>query len=123
MPHTNAAFGAYSPDGTIAFRQTQYDGVDVTLAAPPDAVLQFRTPVLDLDVRLGDLADGATKTFPAGGVDLRVFMRRLPARDLTPEIAFDHTDPAPAAGACHAYWIRATQEDGAQAWTSPVWLS
>jgi Tol biopolymer transport system component len=30
MPHTNAAFGAYSRDGTIAFRQTQYDGVDVT---------------------------------------------------------------------------------------------
>jgi hypothetical protein len=49
-------------------------------------------------------------------------MRRLPARGFTRELAIDHTDPAPPAGACAAYWIRATQEDGAQAWTSPVYL-
>ena len=98
------------------------DGVDVTLDAPPDAVLRFRTPVIDLDVRLGDLDDGGTRTTPAGGVDLRVFMRRLAARGFTPELTFDHTDPAPARGACHAYWLRVTQEDGAQAWTSPVYL-
>src|SRR5205814_1028073 len=54
------------------------DGVDVTLEASPDAILHFRTPVLDLDVPLRDLAGGMTRTFPAGGVDLRVFMRRLP---------------------------------------------
>jgi hypothetical protein len=98
------------------------DGVDLTLDAPADAVLRLRTPVIDLDVRLGDLADGATRTFPAGGIDLRVFMRRLPSRGFTQELRFDHTDVAPPRGACHAYWIRATQEDGAQAWTSPVYL-
>jgi uncharacterized protein DUF3604 len=98
------------------------DGVDLTLEAPADAVVRLRTPVIDLDVRLGDLADGVTRTFGAGGVDLRVFMRRLPARDLTPELAIDVTDEAPPRGACHAYWLRATQEDGAQAWTSPVYL-
>jgi hypothetical protein len=98
------------------------DGVDLTLDAPADAILRFRTPVIDLDVRLGDLEDGATRTLPAGGIDLRVFMRRLAARAFTPELPFDHTDPTPARGACHAYWIRATQEDGAQAWTSPVYL-
>jgi hypothetical protein len=98
------------------------DGVDVTLDAPPDAVLRFRTPVIDLDVALGDLADGATRTFPAGGIDLRVFLRRLPTSGFTRELVIDHTDPAPPAGACAAYWIRATQEDGAQAWTSPVYL-
>ena len=57
-----------------------------------------------------------------GGVDLRVFMRRLPARDLTSELRLDVTDDAPPRGARHAYWIRVTQEDGAQAWTSPVYL-
>ena len=98
------------------------DGIDLTLEAPADAVLRFRTPVIDLDVRLGDLAGGATRTFPAGGIDLRAFMRRLPARGFTRELAIDHTDPAPPAGACAAFWIRATQEDGAQAWTSPVYL-
>jgi len=98
------------------------DGVDLTLEAPPSAVRSFRTPVLSLDVPLADLADGATRIFPAGGVDLRAFLRRLPARDHARELSFDVTDPSPPRGACHAYWIRVTQEDGAQAWTSPVYL-
>ncbi len=99
------------------------DGVDVTLEAPAGAVLRFRTPVIDLDVRLADLADGATRVVPAGGVDLRAFMRRLPARDFARELSFEVVDPSPPAGACSAYWIRVTQEDGAQAWTSPVYLT
>ena len=98
------------------------DGVDLTIEAPANAILRFRTPVIDLDVPLADLASGATLTFPAGGIDLRVFMRRLPARDFSAELRIAHTDPTPPPGACHAYWIRATQEDGAQAWTSPVYL-
>lgn len=98
------------------------DGVDVTLEAGAGAVLKFRSPVIELDVPLADLAGGATLTFPAGGVDLRVFMRLLPACDLTAALVIDVTDPAPPPG-CQAYWIRVTQEDGAQAWTSPVYLA
>ena len=97
------------------------DGLDLTLDAPPTAVLRFRSPVVDLDVPVADLASGTTWTRPLGGVDLRVFARRLPARGHTRELRLDHTD-APAAGGVHAYWIRVTQEDGAQAWTSPVYL-
>jgi hypothetical protein len=98
------------------------DGVDLTVDAPPEAILRFRTPVIDLDARVGDLADGATRTFPAGGIDLRVFMRRLPVSGFTRELVIDHTDAAPPRGVCAAYWVRVTQEDGAQAWTSPVYL-
>ena len=99
------------------------DGVDFRLdAAPPDAVLKFRTPLLDVDVEVAELADGETKTFPAGGVDLFVKMRRLPSKDLTTDVAIDVRDEAPPKGKTHAYWIRVTQEDGAQAWTSPVYL-
>ena len=28
--HNHAAFGTYGPDGTIAYRRTNYDGVDLT---------------------------------------------------------------------------------------------
>jgi hypothetical protein len=98
------------------------DGVDIAVEAPAGAVLRFRTPVIDLDVPLSDLASGATLTFPAGGVDLRAFMRRLPVRDHARELTIEHTDATPPGGACAAYWIRVTQEDGAQAWTSPVYL-
>jgi hypothetical protein len=112
----------HSRVGWISNTTGDDDGVDLTLDAPAGAMLRFRTPVIDLDVRLGDLADGRTHTFPAGGVDLRVFMRRLPERGLTPALAIDSVDERPPRGRCHAYWIRATQEDGAQAWTSPVYL-
>ncbi len=98
------------------------DGVDLTLDAPPDAIVHFRSPVIDVDIPLAALAEGAPVVYPAGGVDLRVFARRLPARDLCLDVRFDHSDPAPPRGQCHAYWIRVTQEDGAQAWTSPVYL-
>jgi hypothetical protein len=98
------------------------DGIDVTIEAPAGAVLRFHSPVIQLELPLSELAGGETRLFPAGGVDLRVFMRRLAARGHTNALDFTHTDPSPARGQCHPYWIRATQEDGAQAWTSPVYL-
>jgi hypothetical protein len=98
------------------------DGLDLTIDAPAGAALRFVSPVTQLGVKLAELAGGQTRTFPAGGVDLRVFARRLPARGQTNELAFQHADPSPTRGRCHAYWIRVTQEDGAQAWTSPVYL-
>jgi hypothetical protein len=98
------------------------DGIDVTIDAPPDAVFRFHSPVIQLQVKVGELADGQTRRFPADGVDLRVFMRRLPVHGHTRELKFEHTDPSPMRGRCHPYWIRVTQEDGAQAWTSPVYL-
>ncbi len=98
------------------------DGIDVTIDAPADALFRFQSPVLRFEVTVAELADGRSRTFPAGGVDLRAFVRRLPVRGHASELSFEHTDPAPARGRCHPYWIRVTQEDGAQAWTSPVYL-
>jgi hypothetical protein len=98
------------------------DGIDVTIDAPPDAVFRFHSPVIQLHLKVSELADGKTHSFPAGGVDLRVFARRLPVRGHTGELEFTHTDLSPTRGGCHPYWIRVTQEDGAQAWTSPVYL-
>jgi hypothetical protein len=98
------------------------DGIDVAVEAPAGAAFRFHTPVIQLEVKLSELNDGQTRTFPAGGVDLRVFVRRLPARGHASDLTFDHTDPSPVRGECHPYWIRVTQEDGAQAWTSPVYL-
>jgi hypothetical protein len=46
------------------------DGIDVTIDAAPDAVFRFHSPVIQLRVTVGELADGQTRRFPAGGVDL-----------------------------------------------------
>lgn len=109
--------------GHVAFSSTTTgddEGLDLTLDAPGDAALRFRSPVADVDVPLADLVDGRTVDRPVGGVDLHVFARRLPARDLTRELDVDHRDSPPPGR--HPYWIRVTQEDGAKAWTSPVYL-
>ena len=121
-PEKGITSQTHSRVGWISNTTGDDDGVDVTVEAPAGAALRFHTPVIQLEVKLSDLADGRTLTFPAGGVDLRVFLRRLPARGQTSDLAFDHTDPSPTRGRCHPYWIRVTQEDGAQAWTSPVYL-
>ena len=97
------------------------DGLDLTLEATPDAELRLRTEVIDVDIPIAPLVDGTTFTQPAGGIDLRVYARRLPARDLTAELRVGHSDDRPPLGV-QPYWLRATQEDGAQAWTSPVYL-
>jgi hypothetical protein len=54
-------------------------------------------------------------------VDLQVFLHRLPPRGHASDLAFEHIDPSPVRGRCHLYWIRVTREDGAQAWTRPVY--
>ena len=99
------------------------DGVDLTLEAPPDAVLRFRTPVIDLDVPAGGSRHGAHAAHsPRAASTCASFMRRLPARGFTRGAGVRRHGRSPAARPCHAYWIRVTQEDGAQAWTSPVYL-
>ena len=111
-------------DARVSWRSTTSgddDGVDLELDAPPDAELRLRTPVADLDVPVRQLAGGRTLTHGGGGVDLRVSFRRLPVRDLTQTLEVMHADEDPPAGV-QPYWLRATQEDGAQAWTSPVYL-
>jgi len=40
----------------------------------------FTPQLIQLQVKVGDLSDGQTRRFPAGGVDLRVFLSRLPRR-------------------------------------------
>jgi hypothetical protein len=40
---------------------------------PTGALFRFRTPAIQLEVKLSELADGQTQTFPTGGVDLGVF--------------------------------------------------
>ena len=46
------------------------DGIDVTLDAPADAVIRFRTPVIDLDVPLADLHERrhAHRSAPAASI-------------------------------------------------------
>ncbi|MCZ7648308.1 MAG: DUF3604 domain-containing protein [Planctomycetota bacterium] len=99
------------------------NGVNFTLTAQAGARVVFRSPVANADFAVKDVpfADTAL-VFPAGGIDREIRVRRLPSGGHRNDLSFDAALPAPG-NPWSAYWIRVTQEDGTQAWTSPVYLS
>lgn len=58
--------------------------------------------------------------FDAGGVDREVAIRRF-GSDYPPVVRFEWTEPAGQTGD-GAYWVRLLQEDGAAAWSSPIYV-
>jgi len=56
-----------------------------------------------------------------GGVDQHVEVRRMHDAPLPPAMAAQIADETAPAGDL-AYWIRVRQEDGAVAWSSPIFV-
>lgn len=97
-----------------------FGAFDVWLDEGEDARLQLETNHVNADVALADI--GATDhVIDAGGLDLEIKVVRLPeemnddAVDVSVDVSLDQTRDNPI-------WVRATTEDGFQAWTSPVYL-
>lgn len=97
-------------------------GIDMTLEAPSEARLAFQSPVIDTEIPLSAIPMDGVWQQSAGGLDLTVFAHRLPNRGGSRSMAATWTAPAPV-GDYNAYWLRVTQLDGVQAWTSPVYLA
>ncbi|MSS70137.1 MAG: DUF3604 domain-containing protein [Candidatus Latescibacteria bacterium] len=96
------------------------DGVVLTLDAPPEATLDFRTGIVSRKVSLREIAEGPV-TAEAGGIDMKVVFERLPL-GAGREVAFTFREKDLAPG-CHPYWVRVTQTDGAKAWSSPIYVT
>ena len=56
-----------------------------------------------------------------GGLGRRLSVYRLPESDWSPRVILDHTVTFPG-GADLPVYLRVTQADGHQAWTSPIYL-
>ena len=95
------------------------DGVILNLDARADAVLDFRTQVVNHSVSLGQIADGPVKV-ACGGVDIQVVFESLPI-GVGHEAAFTFRDKDLAQG-CNPYWVRVLQTDGGKAWSSPIYV-
>lgn len=96
------------------------DGVILTLDAPPETTLDFKTPVLNRCVSLQEINDSPL-VVDAGGIDMKVVFERLPL-GVGREVAFTFREPALPKG-CHPYWVRVLQTDGAKAWASPIYVT
>jgi len=59
--------------------------------------------------------------FDGGGLGRRISVYRLPEADWNRRVTLDHAVTFPG-GADLPVYIRATQADGNQAWTSPIYL-
>jgi hypothetical protein len=95
-------------------------GIDLWLDDPRNGTLRIETSVVSGAVDLATLADGEMQ-FDGGGLGRTLKVYRLPEADWDRRVAFDHIVTFPG-GADLPVYVRVTQADGNQAWTSPIYL-
>ena len=95
-------------------------GIDLWLDEAQAGSLSIDTNVVSGTVELASLAD-QTIAFDGGGLGRQLGVYRLPENDWSRSLTLDHTVQFPG-GADLPVYLRVTQADGNQAWTSPIYL-
>jgi hypothetical protein len=95
-------------------------GIDLWLAEPRRGTLRLETNVVSGEVDLQSLADDAA-IFEGGGLGRAISVYRLPEEDWGRHVKIEHSVTF-AGGADLPVYLRVTQSDGHQAWSSPIYL-
>ena len=95
-------------------------GLDLWLDKPRAGTLTAETNIVSGAVDLAQLGD-STIVFDGGGLDRRLSIYRLPGTDWSRRLTLDHNVTF-AGGADLPVYLRVTQSDGHQAWSSPIYL-
>jgi hypothetical protein len=95
-------------------------GIDLWLEDARAGRLRIETNVVSGEVDLGRLADG-TVAFDGGGLGRKLSVYRLPEADWSRRLGLEHR-VAFKGGADLPVYLRVTQVDGHQAWSSPIYL-
>jgi hypothetical protein len=95
-------------------------GIDLWLADARAGALRIETNVVSGEVDLAQLADDAI-AFDGGGLGRRLSVYRLPEADWSRRLTVEHAVTF-AGGADLPVYVRVTQGDGHQAWSSPIYL-
>jgi hypothetical protein len=95
-------------------------GIDLWLDDARAGTLSLESNVVSGEVDLARLADHAV-AFDGGGLGRRLSVYRLPEADWSRRVDVDHAVTFPG-GADLPVYLRVTQADGHQAWTSPIYL-
>jgi hypothetical protein len=97
------------------------DGIDLLLSSADKGVVSFSSPIGNAQVDLYDL--GPEPNFSLfGGVDLHVVIQRYPERIDSDFLAMNHV-LSPPKNTTTPYMIKAVQEDGQMAWSSPIFIT
>jgi len=95
-------------------------GIDLWLAGASRGTLRVETNVVSGEVDIAALGDDVV-SFDGGGLARRLGVYRLPEAEWSRRVSFDHTVTF-AGGPDLPVYLRVTQADGHQAWTSPIYL-
>jgi len=95
-------------------------GIDLWLEEATRGMLALETNIVSGAVDLATLGDN-TVAFDGGGLDRRISIYRLPEQDWSRRLAVAHVATF-AGGADLPVYVRVTQSDGHQAWSSPIYL-
>jgi hypothetical protein len=95
-------------------------GIDLWLDAAARGTLRVEADIVSGEIDLTALRDDVV-SLDGGGLGRRLSVYRLPEADWSRRVALDH-DVSFAGGADLPVYLRVTQADGHQAWTSPIYL-
>jgi hypothetical protein len=95
-------------------------GIDLWLDEVRSGTLKIETNVVSGEVNLASLA-GDTTTFDGGGLSRKLSVYRLPENDWSRTVSLDHAVTF-SGGRDLPVYVRVTQADGNQAWSSPIYL-
>jgi hypothetical protein len=95
-------------------------GIDLWLEKSKYGTVRVETNVVSGEVDLATLADD-TVTFDGGGLGRGLTVYRLPETDWSRRVALEHMVTFPG-GTDLPVYLRVTQADGHQAWSSPIYL-
>jgi hypothetical protein len=95
-------------------------GIDLWLDQAHEGTLNIETNIVSGSVELATLTDN-TVAFDGGGLGRQLSVYRLPEADFSRYVRLDHVAHF-AGGADLPVYLRVTQADGHQAWSSPIYL-
>jgi hypothetical protein len=111
------------PDAELAWSSVttgNLAGIDLWLDVPDRGTLAIETNIVSENVDLASLADQRV-VFEGGGLGRQLSVYRLPEQDWPRWMAIDHAVRLSGASDLPVY-LRVTQADGHQAWSSPIYL-
>ena len=95
-------------------------GIDLWLEGPPAGTLAIETNVVSGTIDLATLGERET-VLDGGGLQRRIRVWRLPDAGAHRRMSFQH-EARRAGGGDLPVYVRVTQDDGHQAWSSPIYL-
>jgi hypothetical protein len=110
-------------DHSVSWRSVttgNFAGVDLWLEKASDGDITIETTAATGSFRVGDIGLD-DRTIEAGGLGKRIRAFRLPDDGVASTMSFIHPVVAKGDGD-NAFYVRITQEDGHQAWSSPIYL-